>query len=490
MRTFSRKAGLVVALLLALVLVFSACNRESGEEGGATTNGGSPQPPEGEAHGTVTNDSAVPMGNLHPITDFGGRVIRTISNFESTMLYSAWDWEEPDPATSDNYFNARLIWDNAQRVYEQFNITQEAIFMEYGLHMEALLSSVMAGDPLADIAVLDSGSSMTAIRGNLIHSLDSINLPNSDLLGPQIYTRKIAYFLNEYWTFYHSSPYAMPWGLGVNMDIINSIGAPSPADLYNQGRWTWDEWLNIMRMATADTTGDGMFDRWGLAGQPADIGMHLLPANDGRMLNDDLTFGWDSPNSVETLEFLATIFREGLWQYDAVAGFDTDDWNRNFHAFQSGQAATWLAVTWGGLDNLPFDWIFVPIPLGPSNTSGNTWSRPWDQGRGFVVGTDWTPEDLLMISEEFLSWSGDEVELMHDGNLGWPRGVYQTEGCIERLVAMNFTGFGDVGRLIPEYSWMAGGVAMHARNQSMTVMEYIESERPVQQERIDLFFGW
>lgn len=117
-----------------------------------------------------------------------------------------------------------------------------------------------------------------------------------------------------------------------------------------------------------------------------------------------------------------------MWQYDATHGFNPGDWSRNFNAFQEGRAAMWPAVTWG-LNNgdLPFEFAFVPFPTGPSNTSGNTWMGGWEAALSFPSGIDWDPADILMVIEELWSFAGDDIDLMIDDVLAWPRTIFLTE---------------------------------------------------------------
>jgi len=480
---FRKKTGFVLFLLALLALTITACNR----------NGDDTIPTEASVTDVTPAEEEPPShgGNLHAPRDLGGRVIRTMANWDDVPIqFVAWGWDEPDPATADNYFMARMIFDNAQRVYRDFNFGFEHIAVDYNVFYETLSASVMAGSPMTDIFFAGGGGALGAIQNGIIQPLSNINLPGSDLLdGPRMFSRIAVEAFGDYWGFLDARPSVSGMGLGINQDIIRAIGAPDPVELYSQGRWTWDIALEIMRMATRDTTGDGNLDQWGIAGQPGDFALHFIASNDGRLVTDDLNYGFDHPNTVQALEFIETIFHEGLWQFDQTEGFNAGDWARNFNAFQEGRAAMWPAVSWG-LNNgdLPFEFSFVPFPIGPANTSGNTWMGGWEAALSFPTGIDWDPADILMVLEEFWSFAGEDVDLMMDDVLAWPRTIFMTEGCVQRVAGVTHTMYSDLGMVVPQYWWITGTFVTHFHNQSMTVLQAVEAYRGPQQELLDNFF--
>jgi len=504
MKAFSRKASLFIVAALVLVLLFAACTNNDSDDNNVTlpavtggTDAPTPPPPPApidvptdhdDAYLGIVDDTPARTGGIHDPRDLGGRTIIAGNWWEGTIPF-AWDGEEPDPATASNYFMDRMIWENAQRVFQEFNFSIEEVIMDYEYVLSTLTASVMAGDPVADIMLLSGGMQLTAIRGDLILPLDSINLPNSDILGPQIYGRVFTEAFGNRWTFWDNRPESNGQFLGVNLDIINAIGAPNPVELYNRGQWTWDAMLEIMRMATRDTTGDGMLDQWGIAAQPGDIAFNLIGANDGIMVDDNLQYAFDHPNTVAALELMEIIFHESLWQYDPVAGMDVGNWGTNFFAFQEGRAALFVGMTWAMNDgDLPFEFAAVPFPMGPANTSGNVRMWGWDQALVFPHGSNWDAADILMVVEEFWSWPGDEPELMQEDGLGWPRSIFLTEDDVQRVAYVGRHANRDIGMVVPEYSWVLGAFLEYFANREMTVLPAIESRRGPQQELLDSFF--
>ncbi|MCL1986598.1 MAG: extracellular solute-binding protein, partial [Firmicutes bacterium] len=431
---------------------------------------------------------ASPVGHqgIHEPRDLGGRVIRVSGWFGELIpgVFSA----EPDPATEDNYFLARLIWDNARRVEEQFNVTFVETNIPYDDTVSVLTTAVMAGSPDSDLQLLNGHMIMAGIMGNLIQPLDTLNLPGSDTFGASIYAQPMTNTMGHTWSFAINEPANHGVGLGVNLNIINAIGAQNPVDLYNAGQWNWENFLDIMRTATQDTTGNQILDQFGIAGVPGDIAIHLVAANDGRMVDDDLNYGFDHPNTIEALEFVETIFTERLWQYDE--GTDLSDWGHNFNIFREGRAAFWPAIDWQlSEETLAFDWTIVPFPLGPSNTTGSTWSSGWEQSWTIPVGVE-NPEDVLMIVEELFAWSGEEPELLTEGQLGWYRTIFNSEEDVQRAInSINGTMVTDLGHNISEYVWIMGGFIDAFWNGTAGVAEVVEANRGPQQEMLDIALG-
>jgi len=478
MKMQSRKLQMIMAMLVLALVFVAACNRIGDETTPAIAT---------DPYGLPQEEAPAQRG--HEPRDLGGITMLVGCWWDNALPSSAMGWDEPDPATSGNYYQDRLIWENAQRVRREFNVEFENATLDHGAMVDVLTSSVMAGSAFADVVMLGGGMILSAIMGDLIMPLDEINLPNSDILGPQLYGLTLVEFRGDRWSFMCTRPYLNAMLMGVNLDIINAIGAPNPADLYTQGRWTWEAALNIMRMATRDTTGDGTIDQFGLAGQPGDIMFLFIGSNDGRLVTDDLQYYLDHSNTVEALEFMETIFREGLWEYDRAHGFDVGDWGRNFWAFHEGNSALFPATTWAMNDgDLPFDFIGVPFPLGPSNTSGNSTIGGWRQSFVIPHSTAWDPVDTLMVIEELFIWPGDEPDLKPDGELGWPRAVWLTEDCVQNQARAGRMMNQCIGMVVPQYNWIFGSFVNHFANQEMTVFQAIEHHRPPQQELLDNFF--
>ena len=394
-------------------------------------------------------------GYLHTPQDMQRRILTIASITENsipfTMLPSANN--EPDPAISENYQRDRRIWDNARRVEREFNITIEEIVERGPARLQnQLRTSVMAGSAFADIVVASPELILAASVNNWIQSLDEINLPGSDLLGTQTYTRIAAEGMGHVWAFNTNEPHNTAFTLGVNLDIIDAIGAPNPVDLFHAGQWTWDAMLEIMQAATRDTTGDGVIDQWGIAGPRCALLRNLIGANDGMLTTVNFTVGLEHPNTIEAIEFLETIVVDGLWQPQ----WNIDEAANTMSNFAPGTTAFTTSIRyeiWRNASprNASYNFAVVPLPTGPSNTSGNTGMESWGQGLILPYASGWEAADLLMIMEEYFSWAGHDFEMISDVRLVWGGGYYLSEeNAVRQVNATVHMGF-DYGNYIPGF---------------------------------------
>lgn len=483
-----KKFGRIVVLLLVFVLVFfTACARNVEDDTTAPTPG-QQQPVENGGEADTVEPKPL-AGRIHEPRDFGGRTLTFGAWWEDAFTEVMWG-DEPDPATTMDYAVARMMWDNARRVEEVFNVNFEQVVVTFGDFLPTLQASILSGEPFADVVILEGHHQMEAI-GSLIQPLDVANLPGSDILGSQVYAGPATRDENHIWAFNPHTVFAEAFVLGINLDIINAEGLPNPVDLFEAGEWTWDAMLDIMRRATRDTDGDGVDDQFGIAGQPGDIIQHLLGANDGVMVDADLNYGFTHPNSVATLEFAETIFHERLWASEAGGIMEGGHWDRNFHSGKrEANAALFTTVVWG-LQNAPpaFDFAVVPFPKGPNNTSGNTGLTGTRQAWAVPVGTSWDVADILIVLEELLAWPGDHPELLFlAGPIDWMRENFRTEDDVQRAIYAGTRLATDVGNDVAQYYWVLGMFASAFWNREMDVMQAIEYHRGPQQEMLDQRF--
>jgi len=415
-------------------------------------------------------------GVLHQPVDLGGRTIRLATFFEDTLFGFG---DEPDPATAANYTAQRMMWDNAQRVQHSFNVEFELVYIQMEFDHEVVLNelrtSVAAGAPVGDVAHLVGFNKIHAISEDILIPLDSIDLPGSDILGYQLFAETVAELFGERWSFSRRAPDLNAVMLGVNLDIINSIGAPNPVELYNHGEWNWQNFLDIMRLATAsDPVLFGICTRAGIMG--SEISRMLIVANDGRMVSDD--FEWDllHPNTLEALEFAELLFNEGLV---------SRAWN-NGHARANAPffAATANSIAFA---NIPYEHALLPMPTGPSNTSGTVSAGGWEFGYVLPQGSAWDSAELLMIMEELFAWPGDIV-LLEDFQFGWFSEYFPADD-LERALAAGRNSVFCVSLAIDGLFFsFSDYFEVELQRGNMTLLEIIEHFRAPYQAILDEFF--
>lgn len=416
----------------------------------------------------------IARGNLHPLRDFEGRTLRVATWYPRPIMQFAWG-DEPCEETALNYHTARLMWDNARRVERDFNVNFEFVVIPWDMYMEH--------EPIADVMMLNSTFIINAIQNNLIVPWNRANLPDSDILGNQIYARPVVELNGRAWAINANAVDISAWGLGVNLEIIERDSLPNPVELYEAGEWTWDAMLDIMRSATRE----GQF---GISGQPRDIIGNLIAANDGMMVNANFDYGFGHPNTVEALQFAQKIFNENLWQPLEFPA----NYSRSFVMLVPPPTVTMFPITAWALENTPpcFSYAFVPFPPGPANTTGNTWLAPLSQGIAMPrVGSSWEIEDALIILEELFSWAYPNSSLLIEtAATDWLREIFPSEADVQRFIAASSTTeigtdimVNDIG-----YAWILDTFAAHFANHEMSAAQAIEYYRDSQQAMLDMFF--
>ena len=504
------KIGKIVALFLVLILAASlatACNRGNGEDEpgpgpAAPGPGGDLTPPGADDE---PDAPPVPMGNIHPITDFGGRTITFLNWYEGEIRGLLWgvhgEGDEPDPETSGDYFIDRLRYDNFRRVMNDFNVTLAFIEAPHDpdVYVPLVVNSVLAGEAVADVVVTPPHFRLNMILGNALIPWDDAReqVPNADVFNAQDYVMQLfsPIIPDTIWAIDRVRVSA-PAILGINLDIIHADGLPDPRDLYDQGQWNWENMLDIMRRATRDTTGDGVIDQFGFSGQSGDVLLNFIAANDGIQVSPAPYFQYaiDHPNTLEALELWDAIMGEQLWTY--LPGIPTWDWARNFWAgIREANIAIWQTADWAFWSETPdFEWTVMPIPKGPSNTSGATFSSAGPTGVSLIGANNrWEPWELLVLHEEFWSWALGQPELYVEGLTNTFRTLFPTERCVQRILGAVGTGRDDVGNHIAVdgvgFNWMFNDLAESFRGRWRGIMEGIEYHRPHRSHMLDVVFG-
>jgi len=430
------------------------------------------------------------LGRIHAPQNFGGREIR-IAGWWAYLLPGTVDDEEPDPATTLDYHVSRLRWDNARRIEQEFNISYHEVVVPWDDLLPQLTSSVMAGAPIADMYLLPGQGILSAYVGELIMPWTAVDLPGSDLLGPQTWIAPTVIHEGDIWAAIQNSGESNANVLGVNLDIINAAGAPNPVDLFNQGNWNWDTMLDVMRITTRDTIGSGLPDQFGISGEWSTIITSLIGANSGNTVTEDIGYGWTQPRVLEVLDFVEIIARERLWYYDRHGDTELFNWSHNYNSFMNGNSALFMVSTWqlpATANDMPFNFAIVPYPAGPSNDDGSTYLTPWRQGWTLPMGIV-DPHQVLVVFEELFTWPGmDDPGFLRDENAGWVRGRLMTEEDVQRKMTAGDLARTDIGLTVPEYNWVIGAFIDAIWNQTGTVAQVAEEQRPVSEERLERFF--
>lgn len=423
MQFFKSKAvkvlGVLAMLMLALALV-TACSGNGDDD---TTASPSPTPT-ANVGGTPT---APPVTPVDPATP--PRVIRVVSWYLPNFMGSLYHDERPVEGDVSDYEIALMQWYNRLAVEERFNVRFERINSgEYEDHRDMFISGQIMGAPIGDIVELAPSMMGPAFTGGHLHDMNALNVSGSDMQGAQRWSRPSFEFAGGMWAMTNHAPRVQSFYLAFNEELGQRLGIPDPVAMYEAGNWTWDAMLSMMRTAQLQ----GYF---GLSGTAQELVGLVVASNNGRLATDDFQFAFNSPNTLEALEFLAQIYDERLMWYDAENPM-LYDWWVNTVAFFTEQnvlfAATeaWVPNMVGG-DAGELVYRVLPFPQGPQGV-GYAGLEGFDGGWVIPQGVE-DPEFVLQVMEALNAWPGNDTWLVTEGAV-WFRGYLFDEASVQRAV--------------------------------------------------------
>ncbi len=274
----------------------------------------------------------------------------------SVLAYTPGDFEGYDFGGETVYTDADYDEDAVREAEEKFNV--EIVIGDIDIR-----ERVLAGEATHDIYRIVAEDFWSDVG-------QGYYLPISDVV-PGYYEElgEAAQGVLDAFT-YRDEIYGIWWGtfIGVNntmrftlwnKDLFDELGLPDLNELYEQGEFTWENVRDIGLEATADTTGDGEIDRWGIYSlYPY---MDLMVSNEARYITlteDGAQYTANSPEAIEAWETGYQWLAE-----DEILTIQWDD-----HPWKEGNAAIFPTDLWryGFYHDVDFDWGILPLPKGPN----------------------------------------------------------------------------------------------------------------------------
>lgn len=313
----------VVALMMSAVMAFSlaACgdNAATSGSGSAESNGGGTseqKPSESKPESTPAPESS----ETQPEVSGEPTVIRYGTHWINGLDPNHVDDVTGEYTMGEAERQASLAGLDA--VKNELNVEFE--FIQYAEDTRTeLMTSVLAGDPVCDIAVLWNGSESTVLAQNVLQKLDDyVDLFQDD---------ESAWLLDEalfghYYLLDNDMDYVPYFPLVVNLTLLEKVDALKdadgntiyPMDLYLQGEWTWSKFEEYL------TAVDAYYSN---VAAPADAGFYdtvqayetdfrfaalaAMYAN-GSGIYRDGAIAADSDASIEAVQFIEKLRTAGL----------------------------------------------------------------------------------------------------------------------------------------------------------------------------------
>jgi hypothetical protein len=360
----SLKKLLSVMLVLALsVSVLSACGKKNEGEDSTPTPTNQQQTSNNNSSSSGSNETqdkeeATPTPE-EPAMDLGGMEI----------IVGDWWSGEPGEPKNQKEEDTLAYRTNFQQKYN-FTIKQVGIVGWDGMQ-ELFTTSVMAGDPAAQVMILEQAWTAQPLQNGLLYDLAT--LKNFD-------------FTEEKWNknlidmmTYGNSIYGMAHGKseprnGVfwNKRLFQEAGLDPdlPYDLQASGEWTLDKYEEICRALTRDTNNDGTIDTYAFASFSASYNKGAMTIFNsryiGRDANGKFTNDTLKPEYLEAVQWAISLIEKG-YQMPQPEGSNWDWFYPAFH--DSKTAMIWdeqyRVGTWADMTD---DWGFVLMPKKDANS--------------------------------------------------------------------------------------------------------------------------
>jgi len=246
---------------------------------------------------------------------------------------------------------------------QQPDVKVEAIWVLSGDYRSKIIALISAGTP-PELTQVDAYDMSSFVAQKLIQRMDPYMKGDKtfklDAFLPGAFLENHHIFGGAYYSVPNGPE--SPRVLFYNKAKWKDAGLPLPNQLDEQGKWTWDAFVDHMSRVTQTA---GANKNWGIAAQ---LGVNPEPhswisSNNGKTMSDDLkTFVGDTKDTIDALQFQADLIHR-----HKVAPTPSDDVGSG-DTFLSGRIAMKLDGAWAAapLFTRPdFDYGIAPLPKSP-----------------------------------------------------------------------------------------------------------------------------
>ncbi|EXX91060.1 ABC transporter substrate-binding protein [Paenibacillus darwinianus] len=409
-----KKMKVLSLVLMALMLIVTAC-------GGNNTGSNNPANENVNANNGAATNAEAPAEDPkeEAAADLGGRVIRMAA------------WWDMTPKGETAGEKARL--EKIAEIEKKYNVKIEFVNVPFEEYMNKFTTTVLAGEPFADIVQLEYKSAIAPVLKGQLLPLSEFTTADNDINNAQKLTIKLPPLAGGEYGF--DTPGLSSVGIHYNRDLFKKLGLPDLQDVYNSGEWTWDKFLEIAKQATRDTDNDGKTDTYGFSGWTGNIVTNFAASNGGKIADDETgKEGLSDPRVIEALEFVNRLYNEENVVF--VKGGNKTDYNE-FNTYKDGNVAMFIGYEWM-LGDQPFEVGVVPMPIGPQGTKDFTYANTALGGKFIPKGIK-DPQVVYQIFEEMQDVPPTEEYVGQD----YMESKYSTEADIQ-MIRDNIQGTGMV----------------------------------------------
>ena len=234
-----------------------------------------------------------------------------------------------------------------EAIYEELGVVFEYVQFA-GNTTEVLLQSVMANDPVCDLAVIWGGAEDDVLSQNVLQKLDDYAYIFEDEEYSWMFLDKLYgnhYFLTDVVRFIPR------WPLVYNVDLIEDAGLENPSVTFQNGNWTWSTFKTLLTELDAYYANEANISPYLTDHRFAELSA-MYSAGGAIYGVDGLSVTSDA--SKKAMAYIKELIDAGLMTEDNVEmGTDHDpSWTENCAFFRTGKTvftdhADWL-IGWSG----------------------------------------------------------------------------------------------------------------------------------------------
>lgn len=353
MKSNWRKIFSLILISTMLIVALTACSN-GGDDAAAPDPTTAPTTP---AENDVKDEApATPTPTPEPV-DLKG----------TTIVIADWWTTDPNPEPKNTREEDTFRYRDEFMAEYNFNITRENIG-SFGDYTEIMVTSIMAGDPVADIFTMHAEHVAAPLTQGLLYPLET--LENFDFTEKK-WNTQIKDMLTMDGHVYGMATGRMEPRLGIfwNKRLFEEAGIDPelPYDLQAKDEWTWEALEDMAYRNTRDTDNDGIPDVYGIASFSKDFFRGCVFSNDAKFigLKDGKFYNATSePNFLQALEWGWSLYEKG---YHHPLPDPQDDWQWFLPTYMEGKAAMQCAEQYkvNTYSQMEDDWGFVIFPKGP-----------------------------------------------------------------------------------------------------------------------------
>ncbi|OON93510.1 MAG: hypothetical protein ATN31_06045 [Candidatus Epulonipiscioides saccharophilum] len=342
-----------------------------------------------EASTTTTKDEIAPEPEPEVVRDLGGLHV-TIATWVDVL--------EPEVKASAQ---EEALWEFRHEMMEKHNFTiEEKALGKWNTTLELMSTSMIAGDPAAEVFHVSASFVNTVINNNLAYDLSTLDELD---LNHWKWDPAVTDFLTRDGATYGVYPNQTPNSfVFFNKRLFEEAGLDPdlPYDLQASGDWTWEAFEEIAAKLSRDTDNDGINDVYALVfdGKLFDYaiisnGTQIVTLNeDGKFVNT-----LNTPEAMAALTWVTDLYKH---DYDTPV----THWDGGYEQmFMTGQIAMMphdkekLLM----IKDMEDDFGMVIFPKGPAAENYAVTGT----GAGWFIPNTFTPEEAADIAFALDIWA-------------------------------------------------------------------------------------